>query len=58
MKDRRDEIVIEAIKLANNGRHGEASVLFQRAGNQYRNPDEKKTLWNAAVRHRRIANSD
>jgi NADPH-dependent ferric siderophore reductase len=53
-----DATIMEAIKAANNGHHTQAAQLFQRAGNQYRNPSEKKELWAAAERSRRIANSD
>jgi hypothetical protein len=53
-----DSLVHKAIKLQNNGHHTQAAALFQRAGNQYRNPDEKKELWAAADRARRIASSD
>jgi hypothetical protein len=49
---------MRAVELANNGRHQEASALFQQAGNQYRNPTEKKVLWDAAQRSRYIHNSD
>ncbi|MEH3108932.1 MAG: hypothetical protein PGN22_02375 [Agrobacterium cavarae] len=53
-----DKTIMEAIKASNNGHHTQAARLFQDAGNQYRNPSEKKELWAAAERSRRIANSD
>ncbi|UPT53352.1 hypothetical protein [Synechococcus phage Ssp-JY38] len=53
-----DSIVLQAIAKQNNGHHGEAAALFQRAGNQYRNPAEKQQLWDAARRARNIADSD
>lgn len=53
-----DKTIMDAVKAANNGHHTQAANLFQRAGNQYRDPAEKKELWVAADRSRRIANSD
>lgn len=53
-----DATIMEAIKLANKGHHDQAARVFQDAGNQYRNPEGKKALWDAADRHRRIAQSD
>jgi hypothetical protein len=57
-KSKDDRTVIDALKLANNGHHTQAARMFQDAGNQERNPAEKKALWDAAERSRRIANSD
>lgn len=57
--DKRDDaIVLKALKAQANGHHIAAANLFQKAGNQYRNPEEKKTLWNAAKNARQIYNSD
>ena len=53
-----DKTVMEAIRLSNNNQHVQAAYAFQRAGNQYRNPAEKKALWDAAARARRLAASD
>jgi len=53
-----DKTIMEALKLANNGHHTKAARLFQDAGNQYRNPEEKRELHKVAERHRRIAASD
>lgn len=53
-----DKTVMEAIKLQNDGHHYQASVKFREAGNQYRDPSEKKELWKAAERSLRIAESD
>lgn len=53
-----DKTIMEAIKASNNGQHTKAANLFQRAGNQYRNPSEKEELWAAAERSRRIASRD
>lgn len=53
-----DGLLHEAIRLSNNGHHYQAAQLYQRAGNQYRNPQEKKELWAAAERHRKISMSD
>ena len=58
VEKKNDKTVMDAIKAANNGHHTQAANLFQRAGNQYRNPSEKAELWKAAERSRRIANSD
>lgn len=43
-----DRLVMEAIKAQNNGQLTKAANLFQRAGNQCRNPEEKEQLWKAA----------
>lgn len=53
-----DKTIMEAIRLANNGHHYQAASKYQDAGNQVRNPAEKKLLWDAAKRHRRIHESD
>lgn len=53
-----DKTVMEAIKLQNSGHHTQAAAKFREAGNQYRNPSEKKELWAAADRAKRIASSD
>lgn len=53
-----DKLVMEAIKLSNNNQHSQAAALFQRAGNQYRNPDEKAALWKAADKARKAHYSD
>lgn len=53
-----DKTIMDAIKASNSGHHMQAANLFQRAGNQYRNPSEKRDLWAAADRSRRIAASD
>lgn len=52
-----DKTVMEAIKASNNGHHTQAAYLFECAGNQTREPSEKRELWAAADRSRRIANS-
>lgn len=57
-ESRDDRIVHEAIQKMNRGDHVGAAALFQRAGNQYRDFSEKKELWKAAERSRRIAASD
>lgn len=53
-----DRTIMKAIEAQNRGDHNRASRLFQEAGNQYRNPSEKKELWDAAERSRRIRDSD
>jgi hypothetical protein len=53
-----DKTIMEAVKASNSGHHTRAAALFQEAGNQYRNPEDKRELWQAAERARRIANSD
>lgn len=53
-----DRTIMRAIAEQNRGNHAGAARLFQDAGNQYRNPSEKKELWAAAKRAERIANSD
>ena len=57
-RPKNDKTILKAIELANKGHHRQAASRFQEAGNQYRNPAEKKELWEAAQRHRRIADSD
>lgn len=49
---------MRAIEAQNRGDHRTAARLFQDAGNKERPPHEKKTLWDAAERSRRIAASD
>ena len=53
-----NSLLLEAMRLSNNGHHAQAAHVYQRAGNQYRNLSEKKELWAAAERSRRIAYSD
>ena len=53
-KDANNKTVMEAIKAQNNNQHGKAAALFQEAGNQYRNPQEKKMLWDAAEKSRKL----
>lgn len=53
-----DKVIMEALRASNAGHHTKAAYLYQKAGNQYRNPEEKRDLWNAAEKARRIANSD
>ena len=53
-----DNTIMRAVEAQNRGNHTQAARLFQEAGNQYRNPSEKKELWKAAERSRRIASSD
>lgn len=53
-----DQTVMDAIRAANNGDPARAARLFQEAGNQYRDPSEKRALWDAAARARRDAFSD
>jgi len=53
-----DKTIMDAIRLSNSGHHTQAAALYQRAGNQIRNPAEKEELWKAAERSRRIASSD
>lgn len=57
-ENKNDKIIMEAVKAANNGHHRTASALYLQAGNQYRDPAEKRALWDAADRSRRIAESD
>jgi hypothetical protein len=57
-KPKDDKVIIEALKAQNRGELTKASNLFRDAGNQYRNPAEKKELWNAAERMQRIRDSD
>lgn len=53
-----NETILKAVREASRGNHTGAARLLQDAGNQYRNPEEKRELWKAAEQHRRIANSD
>lgn len=50
--------VMDAFALQMQGHHQQAAELFQRAGNQIRNPAEKRELWDYAERARQIARSD
>jgi hypothetical protein len=54
VESKNDDVVMRAVKLQTQGRLSEAAALFQRAGNQYRSPAEKETLWNAAKRVREL----
>lgn len=51
-------LVLEALRLQNDGRHQQAARAFQSAGNQLRPLEEKQALWKAAEQARRIAASD
>ena len=53
-----DSILFEAIAAQSNGRLTEAAALFQRAGNQERNPKEKDQLWKAAKHARWLESQD
>lgn len=53
-----DRLVMDAIRLQNNNQHYQAAELFQRAGNQYRDPKEKAELWKAAEKARKTHYSD
>ena len=53
-----DKTIMEAVRLQNSGHHTQAAYKFREAGNQIRNPAEKRELWDAADRARRIAQSD
>ena len=53
-----DGVVMEAIKAQNNGQLTRAAALYQRAGNQYRNPEEKEQLWKAAKHARYLESQD
>ena len=57
-ESKNDDVILQAVKAQSEGRLTEAANLFQRAGNQYRNPAEKETLWKAAARVREIESSD
>ena len=57
-ESKNDDLILRAVKAQSEGRLTEAANLFQRAGNQYRNPTEKETLWKAAARAREIESSD
>lgn len=58
MPGKTDVLVMKAIKAQNSGHHTQAAYLFRQAGNQYGNPSEKKELWKAADRAKRVAESD
>jgi hypothetical protein len=58
MNRKDDKTVMRAIEAMNRGSHETAASLFQKAGNQIRNPSEKEQLWKAAERSRTIARSD
>ena len=57
-KPKDDRVIMKALQLSNTGHHRQAPKLLQDAGNQYRNPEEKKILWEAAKRSQKIADSD
>lgn len=57
-KSKDDSVVIEALKAQNRGDFTRAANLFREAGNQYRNPTEKQSLWDAAERAQRIRDAD
>lgn len=50
--------IMKAIEAQNSGHHVKASHLFREAGNEERPLAEKKSLWDAAERAKRIAESD
>jgi hypothetical protein len=47
------ERLIAAAKLERNGHHGKAAAEYQRMGNEYRNPNQKKELWKMAENARK-----
>jgi hypothetical protein len=53
-----DKTIMDAIAAQNSGHHYKASCLFRDAGNQVRNPQEKKQLWEAAERAKKFHYSD
>lgn len=53
-----DNFIMKAVASQNRGDHYGAYRMFQRAGNQCRNPSEKEQLWIAAERAKRIHDSD
>lgn len=55
---RDDSVIIRALEAQNGGRYTQAARLFQDAGNQCRDFQDKKSLWDAAERARRIGQSD
>jgi len=42
------EKMLEAAKASSNGHHRKAASIYQKMGNEYRKPSEKKELWAAA----------
>jgi len=50
--------LLEAIRLSNTGHHYQASEIYRREGNKERPIAEKRELWAAADKARKIANSD
>ena len=56
--EKNDNTVMQALTAQNNGQHQRAANLFREAANQYRNPNEKQQLWDAAKRAEKIHYSD
>lgn len=52
------ERLIEAARLGNRGHHRQAARIYHEMGNEVRRPADKRALWKAAERSRRIADSD
>lgn len=49
MRNKSDtERLLEIRDLENRGHHYQASLEYQRMGNEYRKPQEKKALWGLA----------
>ena len=53
-----DNTIMQAIRAQNNGEHLRAANFLREAGNQIRNPEEKKQLWEASRRAEKIHYSD
>ena len=42
------EKMIEATRLSNNGHYNKAASILHNMGNEQRNPEQKKALWETA----------
>lgn len=57
-RNKDDSVVMKALELQSRGHHGQAARLFREAGNQIRDPKEKKMLWNCAKNAEHTRDSD
>lgn len=47
------ERLLQAADLSNRGHHNKAAGIYQKMGNEVRNPAQKKQLWDLAKDSRR-----
>ena len=58
MSNKDDSVILKAIEAESRRHHGKAASLYRQAGNQIRNPNEKKLLWDKARKSEIIRDSD